>query len=105
MRRTLLAIVAVVPLASVAAIALPVLAQPAAPSAGAGEGSCLSQSAQPAGPIDLDKIPVKPVTGPQAVKGVGDECDDLAMETNRDDGVGAEHNDDLGRGGLAEARD
>ncbi|MCA0008727.1 MULTISPECIES: hypothetical protein [unclassified Mesorhizobium] len=45
------------------------------------EGSCAASSSSsiaPAGPIDLEAIPMQDATGPKAIKGVGDdhECDD-----------------------------
>lgn len=55
---------------------LTIFALPAA--AESNEGSCgAPAAAAPAGPIDLEAIPMKDATGPKAVKGVGDdECDD-----------------------------
>lgn len=55
-------------------------------SAESEEHACVSQPAAAAdpGPIDLDAIPVKPVTGPQSIQGAGidDECDDVAAIGN-----------------------
>lgn len=59
-------------LAGLTSFALPAAAE-------SGEGSCGAPStAAPAGPIDLEAIPMKDATGPKAVTGVGDddECDD-----------------------------
>lgn len=55
---------------------LTIFALPAA--AESNEGSCGAPAAvAPAGPIDLEAIPMGDATGPKAVKGVGDdECDD-----------------------------
>lgn len=58
---------------------LTIFALPAA--AESEEGSCGAQSSSsvaPAGPIDLEAIPMRDATGPKAIKGVGDddECGD-----------------------------
>ena len=58
---------------------LAILAVPAA--ADSDEGSCGTQSTVvPSDPIDLEAIPMKDVSGPKAIKGVGDddECDDTS---------------------------
>ncbi|TPN50286.1 hypothetical protein FJ976_16450 [Mesorhizobium sp. B1-1-9] len=51
------------------------------------EGSCAapsSSSIAPAGPIDLEAIPMQDATGPKAIKGVGDdqECGDRHTSSN-----------------------
>ncbi len=71
MRKSLFLLAAIGPLAAVAALAVPALAQ-------SGGGASVTQ---PASPLDLDKIPVKPVTGKQAVHGVAmeDEGDDASI--------------------------
>jgi len=74
MRKILLATVAVVPLAALAGLALPALAES---GDGSAEASCVTQPGDASsGPIDLSQIPAKPVTGPLAIQGVGDGCDD-----------------------------
>ncbi len=62
-----------VPAAAVVALSLPALGE----GREAGEGACASAPAgtATAGPIDLDKIAVKPVAGPLAISGAGN-CDD-----------------------------
>jgi len=71
---------------------LATLALPAA--AESDEGSCGARSmAAPAGPIDLEAIPMNEVAGPKSVQGVGnddDECDDIrASGKAASDGVRA----------------
>jgi hypothetical protein len=109
MRKTSLAIITLAPLAVLAGFALPAVAGSGEESAEVGEGSCFSGPAEPAtGPIDLDKIPVKPVTGPQAVQGVDDECDDEAASNNGEDGLrtAIDVNDDgLSHEGLGDRDD
>ena len=63
MRKSILFIAALSPLAIVAGLALPVAAElPGAPAV-----------SEPAGEVlDLDAIPIKPVTGPQSITGVAD---------------------------------
>jgi hypothetical protein len=102
MRKILLATVAVVPLAALAGLALPALAES---GDGSAEASCVTQPGDAtSGSIDLSQIPVKPVTGPLAVQGVGDGCDD-GLAGGHDHGVRAGSN--LEREGLneVEARD
>ncbi|PTE06980.1 hypothetical protein [Mesorhizobium helmanticense] len=56
---------------------LTIFALPAA--AESEEGSCgapSSSSVAPAGPIDLEAIPMQDATGPKAIKGVSDDDDD-----------------------------
>lgn len=67
MRKSILFIAALSPLAIVAGLALPVAAEsPQAPAV-----------SEPAGEVlDLDAIPVKPVTGPQSIKGIAIDDDD-----------------------------
>ena len=58
---------------------LAILAAPAA--AESDEASCGTPSTVvPSGPIDLEAIPMKDVSGPKAIRGVGDddECDDTS---------------------------
>lgn len=74
MRKILLSFAAIGPFVVLAGVAGPV-------SAESGEHGCVSQpAAADRGPIDLDAIPVKPVTGAQSIQGAGidDECDDVA---------------------------
>jgi hypothetical protein len=71
---------------------LATLASPAA--AESDEGSCGTRSrAAPAGPIDLEAIPMNEVAGPKAVQGAGDdddECDGIrASGKTASDGVPA----------------
>ena len=69
MRKSLLLLVALAPLSALAGLALPAVAA-------SGDGSSVSQPA--AGALDLDKIPTKPVTGRQSVRGIADdESDDM----------------------------
>ena len=79
---------------------LTILALPAA--AESDEGSCgAPSSVVPSGPIDLQAIPMKDVTGPKAIKGVGDdECDDTSPSSRAvSDGVrGHAEDDSLGDG-------
>ena len=81
---------------------LATLALPAA--AESDEGSCGARStAAPAGPIDLEAIPMNEVAGPKAVHRVGDdddECDDIrASGKTASDGLRAIANvDDDGYG-------
>jgi len=58
---------------------LAILALPAA--AKSDEASCgIPSTVAPSGPIDLEAIPMKDVSGPKAIKGVrdDDECDDTS---------------------------
>jgi hypothetical protein len=73
MRKSLLLLAAIGPLAALGGLALPAAAE-------SGEASCAAVSKADAGPLDLEAVPVKPVTGPQAIQGAGidDECDDMA---------------------------
>jgi hypothetical protein len=73
MRKSLLLLAAIGPLAALGGLALPAAAE-------SGEASCAAASKADAGPLDLEAVPVKPVTGPQAIQGAGidDECDDMA---------------------------
>ncbi len=59
-----------------AALSGTVVALPAA--ADSDEGSCRTPSTVISGPIDLEAIPMKDVTDPKVIKGVGDddECGD-----------------------------
>ncbi len=77
MRKTLLSIAVIGPFVALSGFVGPASAEPE-------EQSCVSQPAADAGPIDLDAIPAKPVTGPQAIQGAGidDECDDVAAVGN-----------------------
>jgi len=78
MRKSLLSIAVIGPFVVLSGFVGPASAEPE-------EHSCVSQpAAVDAGPIDLDAIPVKPVTGPQAIQGGGidDECDDVAAIGN-----------------------
>jgi hypothetical protein len=101
MRKILLATAAVVPLAALAGLAVPAIAES---QGGSTEASCVTQPGDAsAGPIDLSQIPVKPVTGPLAVKGVGDECDDGWAAGGDDEGVRV--GDNLRREGPSEVED
>jgi hypothetical protein len=68
------------PLLLIAALgSLAILAAPA--TAESDEASCGTPSTVvPSGPIDLEAIPMKDVSGPKAIRGVGDddECDDTS---------------------------
>lgn len=86
MHKSLLLLVAIGSMGALAGFSLPA-------SAESGEGSC-GAAAGSAEPLNLDAIPSKPVTGKQAVQGVGDEeCGDanVAGEAN-DDGLRASAN-------------
>jgi hypothetical protein len=81
----------------VAFAGLTILALPAA--AESEEGSCgAPSSVAPAGPIDLQAIPMQDATGPKAIKGVGDddECGDshisgrAVLGSTDDDGHGGD---------------
>jgi hypothetical protein len=89
MRKSLLFISVFGPLAAVAGLTLTAAAQ-------SDTGSIVSQPAAPL--IDLDAIPVKPVSGPQAVQGVGDDDDDedmhVAGDLRRLSADSAEYEDD-----------
>jgi hypothetical protein len=89
MRKIVLSLVALGPLAIVAGLTLPVAAE----SAG---GPTPDQAANEA--LNLDAIPVQPVTGPLAIKGVaGDEEDDGmpgVREAGGDDGRWHEQEND-----------
>ena len=68
------------PAAALAAASLPAFGE----GRDVGEGACASQPANvSAGPLDLEKIPVKPVAGRQAVAGVGG-CEDDGFIDGRD---------------------
>lgn len=99
MRKSLLLITAFGSLAALTGLALPAVA-------GSSDGTSASG---PAGePLDLEAIPVKPVTGPLAVKGVAgdddDGDDDMPIIGN---GVRASAGDDgfRGEGGEGHAED
>jgi hypothetical protein len=79
MRKSMLFIAALSPLAIVAGLALPVAAE--------SPGATVSEPAGEA--LDLDAIPVKPVTGHQSITGVAvdDEDDDMP-------GIGEDGDDD-----------
>lgn len=80
MRKSTLLIAALGPLAIFAGLALPVAAEsPGAPAVSEPTGEIL----------DLDAIPIKPVTGPQSITGVAvdDEDDDMP-------GIGEEEDHD-----------
>lgn len=89
MRKSLMLLVALAPLAAFAGFAAPAVAE-------SGEGSCVSQSAPAAGPLDLEKIPAKPVAGRLAIQGVAgdDECDDMGRGKAGDHRLGAAVNGD-----------
>ena len=73
MRKFPLLIAAAIPAAAIAALTAPAFGE----GREAGEGSCVSApTAAPSGPLDLDKIPVKAVNGPQAIQGAGCGEDD-----------------------------
>lgn len=84
MRKSLFLLVALGSAVALGAFALPAAAE-------SGEGACGATSSAASEPLNLDAIPSKPITGKQAVRGVGDdECDDAAVvgEAN-DDGLRA----------------
>jgi hypothetical protein len=83
MHKSLLLLVALGSTAALGAFALPAAAE-------SGEGACAA-SPSTSEPLNLDAIPSKPVTGKQAVQGVGDdECDDAsAVDKATDDGLRA----------------
>jgi hypothetical protein len=96
-RKSFLLLAAIAPLAALTGLAMPA-------SAESGEGSCVTHpAAGPLVPLDLDAIPAKPVTGPLAVQGGGDddECDDgPGVGGDDDDGPRAGlHADDDGPSG------
>lgn len=71
MRNSMLVLAA---LASLTIFALPAAAE-------SDEGSCgASSSVAPAGPIDLQAIPMQDATTPKAIKGGDDACDDQQGE-------------------------
>jgi hypothetical protein len=92
MRNPLMVLVALAPLAAFAGSVPPAVAE-------SGEGSCVSQRAPP-GPLDLDKIPARPVAGPRAIQGVAiddDECDNEIVREAAGNGFrGAINADDDG---------
>ena len=92
MRNPLMVLVALAPLAAFAGSVPPAVAE-------SGEGSCVSQHAAP-GPLDLDKIPARPVAGPRAIQGVAiddDECDnEIVREATGNGFRGAINSDDDG---------
>ena len=77
MRKTLLSIAVIGPFVVLSGFVGAASAEPE-------EQSCVSQPAANAGPIDLDAIPAKPVTGPKSIQGAGidDECDGVAAVGN-----------------------
>jgi hypothetical protein len=91
MRKSLLLLATLIPLSGLAGIAA--LTLPAA--AETESGSCATGAALDAGPLNLDAIPAKPVTGPLSVRGAG--CgDDAESATDQGDGdhEGQGDNDD-----------
>lgn len=100
MRKSLLLLAALVPIAGIAGISA--FALPAA--ADSDDGSCAAQPALQAGPLNLDAIPTKPVTGPLSVRGAGDDddCDDGSKVAQEQHAYGTVHdseeNDDVGHG-------
>ena len=74
MRKLPLLIAAAVPMAAIAALSVPAFGE----GREAGEGGCVAQPTDmTAGPLDLEKIPVKAVNGPQSIQGAaGCEDDD-----------------------------
>jgi hypothetical protein len=96
MRKFPLLIAAAIPAAAIAALSVPAFGE----GREAGEGGCVAQpTAMTAGPLDLDKIPVKAVNGPQSVKGVGGCEEDDGFIGKVAAKVGAIGHDGLGERG------
>ncbi len=102
MRKSLLIAAAFAPLVAVALVAVPAIAQSGAQPS----GEVVAQSSAP--PLDLEAIPVQPVSGPMAV-GIATDDEEggatCAHATNCDDGSmieadyhGAGHESELGEG-------
>jgi len=89
MRKSLLLLATALPLAGLAGLAT--FALPAMADSDR-DGSCITQAAADTGPLDLNAIPQKPVTGPLSVRGVGD-CDD-DDDSLSGDRRGGHHDDD-----------
>lgn len=74
MRKSLIALAAIIPLIAlggIAAVTIPALAD------SDGDDACVvAPPGVVAGPIDLEAIPTQQVTGPLSVRGAGGGCDD-----------------------------